>query len=353
MRVSAGIENKAFYVNSTHDVRIVVGNFYKGGDAYLALPIGPEDENGNFTFMAAAHEPEGSSNYGSSFLLVASRFDDTEVTIYEPATSGSGWDIQETVTLSRLQTKLVASKQKDITGSLVTANKPISVVSGMDYSRVNSISGPDSMYISAPPLQYLAHTHIVPPIAGRDNTAGYFVRVVSAADNNTISIYNNSAGSWMTPVRKYGGQLTALNVAVTYSALSINCSGPCLVVMYNKGSGAPGTSDVFMMWVPSTELFTSKNSTIYTLRNLQDSNNAFNNYISIITYNPNGNEMFHNGSVIPGWEAVVPWTEYRYTGFPVEEGAQAVGSVSETRYLVWLYGHAYTRAYGYLATSGG
>ena len=121
MRVSGGIESKAFRVNSTRDIRIVVSNFYTGGDAYLAFPHGAADNSGNFTFMAAAHQPESSrSNYGKSFFVVASGFDDTDVTIYSPSASG-GWEFQETVTLSRLQTKVVDSKQNDITGSLITS----------------------------------------------------------------------------------------------------------------------------------------------------------------------------------------------------------------------------------------
>ena len=174
MRVSGGIEDKAFRVNSTRDIRIVVSNFNTGGDAYLAFPHCAADRSGNFTFMAAAHQPESSSNYGKSFFVVACGFDDTDVTVYAPSLSG-GWEFQETVTLSRLQTKVVDSKQSDITGTLITANKPISVVSGMDYSRINCISGPDSMYLSVPPIQFLSNRHIVPPIAGRDNAAGYFV----------------------------------------------------------------------------------------------------------------------------------------------------------------------------------
>ena len=176
VRVSGGIENKAFRVNSTQDIRIVVSNFYTGGDAYLAFPYGAADSSGNFTFMAAAHHPESSSNYGKSFFVVASGFDDTDVTIYAPSASG-GWEFQETVTLSRLQTKVVDSKQNDITGSLITANKPITVVSGMDYSRINGINGPDSMYLSVPPIQFLSNRHIVPPIV----TPGSAVSSIIAA----------------------------------------------------------------------------------------------------------------------------------------------------------------------------
>ena len=354
MRVSGGIENKAFHVNSTRDIRIVVSNFNTGGDAYLAFPFGAADSSGNFTFMAAAHEPESSSNYGKSFFVVASGFDDTDVTIYAPSSSG-GWEVQETVTLSRLQTKVVDSKQSDITGSLITANKPISVVSGMDYSRINSINGPDSMYLSVPPIQFLSNRHIVPPIAGRDNAAGYFVRVISAADDNTIHIYNNSGNAWMDPILESGGQLEEVDVSETSSTLSINCSHPCLVVQYNKGGGAPGASDPFMLWIPSIDLFTFTNTTFYTLRNLATSSNTFNNYIAMVTLNPDGNDLFYDGITISGWETVAPWNDYQYTEFSVEDtdNAHEIGSLSRATYLVWVNGHASNRAYGYLATAGG
>ena len=354
MRVSGNIENKAFHVNSTKDIRIVVSNFNTGGDAYLAFPYGTADSSGNFTFMAASHQPESSSNYGKSFFVVASGFDDTDVTIYAPSATG-GWNFQETVTLSRLQTKVVDSKQSDITGSLITANKPISVVSGMDYSRINGINGPDSMYLSVPPTQFLSNRHIVPPIAGRDNAAGYFVRVISSADDNIIHIYNNSGNAWMDPILKSGGQLEEVDVSVTSSTLSINCSRPCLVVQYNKGGGAPGASDPFMLWIPSIDLFTLTNTSFYTLRNLATSSNTFNNYIAMVTLNPDGHDLFYDGNTISGWETVAPWNDYKYTEFSVEDtdDAREIGSVSGTKYLVWVNGHALNRAYGYLATAGG
>ena len=354
MRVSGGIENKAFRVNSTQDIRVVVSNFYTGGDAYLAFPYGAADSNGNFTFMAAAHQPESSSNYGKSFFVVASGFDDTDVTIYGPSASG-GWLFQETVTLSRLQTKVVDSKQNDITGSLITANKPISVVSGMDYSRINGINGPDSMYLSIPPIQFLSNRHIVPPIAGRDSAAGYFVRVISATEDNTIHIYNNSGNTWMDPITKSGGQLEEVDVSNTSSTLSINCSRPCLVVQYNKGGGAPGASDPFMLWIPSIDLFTFTNNTFYTLRNLATSSNTFNNHVAMVTLNPDGNDLFYDRNTISGWETVAPWNDYKYTQFSVEDAdnAHEIGSASGTTYLVWVNGHKSNKAYGYLATAGG
>ena len=352
MRVTGGTENKAFYVKSDKDIRILVPNFYKGGDAYLAFPYSSEDR-GNFTFIAASHVPDpDNSNYGESFAIIASNSDDTGVTIYRPQPSG-GFEIQEVVTLSRLQTKLVDSDQNDITGALITADKPISVVSGMQYGRINDISGPDSFYIAAPPLTFLSREHIVPPIEGRDTNTGYFVRVISAEDNNTINIFNNTANIWMDPVVKPSGQLVEINVDITYSALCINCSKPCLVVQYNKGAGAGSGSDPFMMWIPSLDLYTQRNTTFYTLRNLQPSSNNFNNFVSLLALNADTQNMLYDGNGISTWGIVTPWNEYKFSGFSITEGEHEIGSVSGTKYLVWIYGHKSYRAYGYLATTGG
>ena len=209
------------------------------------------------------------------------------------------------------------------------------------------------MYLSVPPIQFLSNRHIVPPIAGRDNAAGYFVRVISAADDNTIHMYNNSGNTWMDPIVKSEGRLEEVDVSVTFSTLSINCSRPCLVVQYNKGGGAPGASDPFMLWIPSIDLFTFTNTTFYTLRNL--AGNHFNNHIAMVTLNPDGNDLFYDGNTISGWETVAPWNDYKYTEFSVEDtdDPHEIGSVSGTTYLVWVNGHYSYRAYGYLATAGG
>ncbi len=354
MRSVDQLENKGFYISSTHNITVLVADFFKGGDTFKLFPIQQGTNEDLYSYIVASHNPEMNPSYLSSFILITTNFTDTFVDIYRRQ---SGILKKYTnFTLQRLQSMNLRFDNLDPTGTVILSNKSITVISGMENNRLSSMSGPDSLYMTIPSGELLSTAHIVPPINGRHADAGYLVRAISAHDNNSIMFYNNSADSWTTLVTKHRGEFVEFDQPLTDEAVAVKCANSCLVVQYNKGQSAGGASDPFMMWIPSLDLYSKENTTLYTTRNGE--NKDFNNHISIIALNPtiNASENINIAeSSLAGtpWTTVEPWSQYKYKAADVGEGAHGIGALSDYQgYVAWMYGHEGYRGYGYLGTVG-
>ncbi len=354
MRSVDQLENKGFYISSSHNITALVADFYKGGDTFKLFPIQQGASEDLYSYIVASHNPEVNPSYLSSFVLLTTNFTNTFINIYRR--ENGVLEEYTNFTLQRLQTMNLRFDNLDPTGTVIMANNPITVISGMENNRLNSASGPDSLYMAIPPKEFLSTAHIVPPINGRYADAGYLIRVISAADENLLTFFNNSADSWTAPVTKHEGEFTEFDQALTDEAVAVKCTNRCLVVQYNKGQEGGGASDPFMMWIPSLHLYAKENITLYTSRNGEDKD--FNNHISIIALHPtlNGTEnidIADSGLAGTSWVPVEPWSQYKYKAKDVAEGSHHVGALSDCQgYLVWMYGHKSYRGYGYLGTVG-
>lgn len=150
----------------------------------------------------------------------------------------------------------------DMTGYYINATKPIQVLCGHECARVpQDVPFCDHMVEQIPPVQQLGTFFVVPPIYGRNPSAGFVVRVVAAYQNTLISVTGGVInGTTASSVTKQAGGWAEINTTSSTTPIVVTCSQPCLVMQYNKGRKA-ATNDIptdpFMMLVVPADRFTS------------------------------------------------------------------------------------------------
>ena len=204
------------------------------------MRLGPENVN----FVTAAKELFMAYNY---YIVVVSGSDNTEVTVQDP--TAQVWSR----TLGRLQTytHTTATRYDDLTGYIITSNKPVSVFLGTVMNSVLGGDGGDPMYISLPPATFWGTTFFIAPIMERLQPEGHVVRVIALEQTEVRDLV--------------GGMVTTLNAQEFYESRpddhgnaggGIKCSRPCLVVQYAAGRMYDAsTVDIAMRLVPSVESF--------------------------------------------------------------------------------------------------
>ena len=201
------------------------------------MRLGPE----NIQFLTAANELYVANGY----IVVVSGADNTEVTVRDPI--GLVWSR----TLGRLQTYTYTTTTlgADLTGYMVTSDKPVSVFSGTNFNKLLSYRGQDSMYVSLPPVMFWGTVYFVPSILERPQPQGYALRVIALG---------------LTEVRDLeGGTLAILDTQEVYESRpddhgdvggGIECSQPCLVIQYMMGWKYDNSNiDAAMRVVPSVD----------------------------------------------------------------------------------------------------
>ncbi len=129
MRVTDQLESKGFYISATNDITVMVADFYKGGDVFKVFPIELETSAALYSYIVASHVPEVSSSYLDSFTLVTTNFSNTFISIFRRV--GGVLQLYDNFTLQRLQTRKHGFDNYDQTGTVITANRSITVISGM------------------------------------------------------------------------------------------------------------------------------------------------------------------------------------------------------------------------------
>ena len=128
MRVIDQRENKGFYISAINDVTVTVTDFYKSGDVFKVFPIEQVASEGLYRYIVASHVPEVSSTYMDSFTLITTNFSDTFVAIYRRI--NGILQQYENLTLQRLETMKHGFDNFDPTGTVIMANRSITVISG-------------------------------------------------------------------------------------------------------------------------------------------------------------------------------------------------------------------------------
>ncbi len=140
-------------------------------------------------------------------------------------------------------------EKKDLTGTVIRTNRPVSVI----FSNLCAYGPPttstcDPITVFLPPTKSLGHNYIIPAIAGRSDTTGYFFRVVAAHDLTHVSSYGHE-GHMLSTLERGQVQTVEMNSPIP---TSVECSEPCLVAVFNRGrQHSLDKTDVFMMLVPS------------------------------------------------------------------------------------------------------
>lgn len=334
----------------------------KSSDAFLVLPtqsLGKE-------YFVLAYKSDGyfqspGGRTPSQFAIVATE-DNTTVSI-EPSgpTFANGLQNQR-ITLNKGQVYLVQALIEDdhllndLTGTFITADKPIAVFAGhqratipVESFRTTTSPSRDFLCEQLPPIQAWGKSAYVVPFPqpqlitnrGRD-----LFRVLAANDSTQV-FFNGSfigllnRGQYLEkPIEEPG---------------TLNATGPILVAVYKKTANDAGSSyisDPFMMIIPPEEQFIDSckliNIQAYEIQdNLQFQKVYQAHYITLIVpANALTTTKIDGSTVAPNLYVKIPNSNYYYAHVPVSEGKHSV--VSSVPIGVYAFGYGPANSYGYI-----
>ncbi len=341
------------------------GNLVSGG--YLALP--PHNYTGlqQYTYYGVTYPGDGRLQWDvKSGILIVSGSDNTVITITPsqrisiPPDLRSSINYQSainvgesyTITMQHLQTLLFESSQ-DLTGTKVTANKPISIVSSHECVNIPMfVPFCDHIVEQVPPTVTWGRYFLVTSLHTR--TTGERYRIVASRASTSVLIHCIQSDFILPETNttslfyNLAGQTREIAIGPNRYC-SIQATKPILVVQFSLGYSIDEIGDPFMLYVPPVEQFTN-NVTVYAL-------SAFQNHISVVVSVEffNAEQIFVQGVLIPPqtWSPIYCSQNY-ICGYGAVLGITAginyvYHSDSNATIGVFSYGFDYHSAYGYPA----
>jgi len=248
--------NAAVRVTATSDVVVSALSWDPDGDGFLVFPTASLGTH-YVALGYQARESDMSQNYASSTLMVVATEDATVITITTSATiilavgtAGRAAGVPYDLTLDANDVYILQADDvlEDMSGTVVTSNRPVAVFSGASYAEVptNTLTG-SGLFEQVPPTDTWGSKWLTVPFATR--SAGDIFRVLASQDDTQVSID--------------GAFVTTLGAAAFYefeldssSAHVVEATKPCLVAQYNKGRNADGApTGPFQLFLTPVENF--------------------------------------------------------------------------------------------------
>ena len=186
-------------------------------DGFVALPCDsqtvPNFAQYEYLILSTDQRPtdQAASIPRSTQFLVITCDDDTQVTV-APSTSvnGSGvfqhnnfgpdldqkssnWQINNSNNIPSTRTLLIRKTMDDFTGTIVSGNKPLIVITGHQCGQVTqSVTACDHMASQVPPHTTWGYTFLLNPLSGRQS--GDFYRFATLLDSTDVTITCVDAG---------------------------------------------------------------------------------------------------------------------------------------------------------------
>ena len=294
--------------------------------AYMALPV-----------EALGLEYRALSRPITSQVTVVGTQDNTTVQITTPVnvpgvtTAG----VPTTIVLNPLQTLLLQSAVDDLTGTLLTADKPFAVLAGNQVGTVVS-SATDHMVEQMIPASAWGDTFAIAPI-GPATIGNSVIRVLAHESNTDVSV------DGATPISLNGGAFHEFTLTASTGAW-VKTSKPALVAQYKQGD-APSTDPLLMLVPPVTQF-----SRQYRFKTLSA---PLVNSLNIVVRDGDEAGLRLNGATITATWIPIPTSNppQKYARVPLPAGAVRLLEHTEptVHFGAWVYGQATGEAYGYAA----
>ena len=318
------------------------------GDTFLVLPTEK--------VLYAAYIYYGisvSSGSGNSVVLIVGTENDTVMNL--TVTQSVNIKVNDTVIslhhgieysfiVNRLQTVYIGSV-RDLTGTRIVTNKPVSVFSGHECGYVPSSSYGDCKQLieQIPPTTYWGKTYYTAPLQGR---SGYTIRVLAAYNSTEVIADCNNVKKFY--IINSGESFTATH----HSYCAIHSNKEILVAQYSHGYYYDRrTGDPMMMLVPATVHYSNE------INLSTSSSSRHSNYINIIVlkeyYQPSMMHWITGGvkrSLQTQWIPVVfnQVTEAYYTQISVSSGQVKIFHTKKDSLIsAVVYGSRYSNSYGH------
>ena len=331
LNTSDVIENKGIHIVAGKEVTVYGLNRYTATtDAYLALPT---DILGT-SYINLGYKNTNIVN-STQFGIVAAQNATTVTITPTVTTSGRPAGVPYNIVLNQGQTYLLRNTDaapQDLSGSLITSNKPIAVFGGMQCANI--------------PMGYVACDHIVeqlPPATAwgknfisvplKTRTRGDTFRFLASANGTTIEVN----GSIVANLNK--GQLFE---TILTTASQIRSNNPILVAQYSNSSSYDGvTSDHFMMLITPYEQFLGN----YTFST--PASGFSGNYVNVVAPAAAVGTLKLDGVVIPAASfSPIGATGFRGAQLNISLGSHTING-SNLPFGIFVYGYDSYDSYGY------
>ena len=298
-------------------------------DAYLGLPT---------DILGTEYLVEGYKNVnvvnGTEFAVVATQ-NTTTVTINPTVTtSGHVAGTPFTVTLNQGQTYQLRNGNAapaDLSGSIVTADKPIAVFGGHECANIpQGFVACDHLVEEMTPTTTWGKSFVTEPLATR--TGGDTFRYLADADNTTVKV-NGATVATLNRGQLFEQILTAASV--------VTSDKPILVAQYSNSTSFDSvTSDPFEVVVPPSEQFLNS----YTVTT--PASGFALNFINVVAPTASLGTVTLDGVAVPGASfTAIPGSTFSGAQLTVGVGSHTLAGAQP--FGVTVYGFAVADSYGY------
>ena len=331
LNASNVIENKGIHVVAGKEVTVYALNRVTAStDAYLALPT---DILGT-SYINLGYKNTNIVN-STQFGIVATQNATTVTITPTVTTSGRPAGVPYNITLNQGQTYLLRNTDaapQDLSGSIITSNKPIAVFGGMQCANIPmNFYACDHIVEQLPPTTAWGKNFISVPLKTR--TKGDTFRFLASANNTTVEVN----GAIVATLNK--GQLFETILTV---ASQIKSNNPILVAQYSNSSSFDNvTSDPFMMLITPYEQYLGN----YTFST--PASGFSGNYVNVVAPAAAVGTLKLDGVVIPAASfTAIGSTGFRGAQLNITLGSHSING-SNLPFGIFVYGYDSYDSYGY------
>ena len=329
------ISNTGIHIESEQPVTVYcLSKYTDTSDGFLAIPVNGLGTN----YIALCYSGRNLDTvYYDSQIAIAATEDNTTVHIDCPVNPGARPSPYDIILNKGQVYQLcdVYSSKQDLTGTIITGDKPVAVFSGHRCAKIPAdYMAADFLVEQLPPTNSWGTKYLTMPLAGRDIADTY--RIIAAEDNTNITVN-------ATPIPTLNkGQAVQFLSGVSQQILS---NKPVFVAQYANGMTFDyKTGDPFMMNIISVDQYINNSKIIIP------TGYSF-NYLTIITPNSAINNILLDGSNInPSFFSSIGTSGYAGARISIMPGMHTI--TSSDNFGVWAYGFRDYESYGYPGGTG-
>jgi len=317
------------------------GQYTYTNDAALLLPV--NTWTGNYRVVSRW----AWSGYPGLYAVTASE-DNTTVVLTPSATGvlvqpGFGVNANGTGTVilqagDVLQVMSDSGASVDLTGTLITADKPVQVIGGHVCTNIPAGTvACDHLEETMPPLETVGYQYLVTaPLISATNTKAQFVRVIATAANTSI-VYDPPQAGAPTTLTNPGDWFEHGPTAADFK---ITADQPVMVGQYMQGRAASVEDTGDPALTLAVAVFQYRYSYLFHAPTNYDAN-----YVNITA--PTGSTVTLDGATVSGWTAIGA-SGYEIARVPLSNTGNGNHSVdSDHPAGVSVYGYGWATSYWY------
>ena len=250
------------------------------------------------------------------------------------------------ITLHRLQTFVFEANNVDLTGSKITSDKPLTVVSGHECSNVPAnVTYCQATSVQVPPTATWGTKFLLTPHGGR--TGGQYYKMVAAEADTTITHNCNNGVPVSNALSNEGAAFTFPTPSGTYCYAESD--KPVFTVILGTGGSLSGNvGDPVMSLVPSIDSYTHSDILFY----IPSYTGFYSHWINILSTEPDAEVLMNEEELSLSWTTINDTNEVP-AGYAAQMSLSEVGVdhyiSSDAPITTLVYGWGDHRGFSYTA----